>query len=454
MVECLLAKEKVEGSNPFSRFFIKEDLLKILKQDKKGCRALLEIEVPGEEYTKSYDKVLTDTSNSVKVPGFRPGKVPRNILEQNINPDYIKEKALDRIVEINYPEIIKTSGILPVDYPSWRLISANQGSPCIFCVEVDVEPEVKLGKYKGLSIERAERKIDEKTIDDYIKAVTEEAAQIKEITDRPTQAGDIAELDIEGSTEGKVREDLSQRSLPILLGDMRVAPGFDDNISGMNVGDEKSFDLELPADYFIPQHAGKKAAFKVKLNRIAQRDLPEFNDEFIKKISSFNTVEEYKADLRKRFEDSAAAEADSKVKDALLEKVAAESVVEIPVSMTARETDTMMAELNDNLRSSGLTLDSYLKNRRITEAKLREEIAPAAAARVKAKLVLKAVSQLEKITVDAQEIDKEIEVIAKESSDDPAALKSNENMRSYIEDYLTRRKALDLILENAKVKSK
>jgi len=426
--------------------------LKIVKQEKNGSRVSLEFEVNYKEYLQAVDKVYKEAARSVKIPGFRPGKAPKSMLEKQFDKNAINDRAADFIMQEAYPAILKETGLRPVDYPSYKVISVKEEESCLLGVEVDVEPEVTLGKYKGLKAEKKERAIEEKDLDAYIKSILEQSAQLKEVSDRAAREGDIAELDIEGSCEGKQEEDLSQRSLPILLGDNRIAPDFDKNIYEMEIGSSKEFSVDLPQDYFIFRFAGKKADFKVSLNKLIERDLPEFNDEYVSKISSFKTVEEYRSDLRRRFEESARLEEEARLKDSLLEAVSLESKVDIPRSIVEREIDSMADETRANLERSGLTLEGYLASRKTDMAGFRSQLFQGASSRAKAKLVLRAIAKAEGVEAAEEELQKEIEAAALESGAQVQDYSSNPAVRDYIKDHLLRRKAMDIIVRDAKIK--
>ncbi|MEK7376203.1 MAG: trigger factor [Candidatus Margulisiibacteriota bacterium] len=426
--------------------------MKIVKQEQKGSKVSLEVEVDYKAYLEAVDKVYKEASQSVKVAGFRQGKAPKSMLEKHFDKGAIDERAADFIMHIVYPEIIKEAKLLPVDFPVYKIISTTEEVSCLLSLDVDVEPEVILGKYKGLKAQKKEKKIEEKDLDGYIKSILEQGAVMKETSGRPAKEGDVVELDIEGAIEGTVEDDLSQRSLPILLGDNRIAPDFDANIHGMEIGAEKEFSSRLPKDYFIPRFAGKDVKFKVALIKLIERDLPDFNDEYVSKISSFKTVEEYRADLRKRFEESARFEAEAQMKDSLLETVCAESKVDIPSAILNRETDAMVDETRANLERSGLTLDGYLASRKTDMAALRAQLLTGAASRAKAKLVLRAIGEAEKVEVTEEDLQKEIEAAALESGARASDYGANQGIRGYIKDYLLRRKAMDITVRDANIK--
>lgn len=428
--------------------------MKILNQEQKGSRVFLEIGIEYPLYKKNYESVFREAANTIKIPGFRPGKAPRNILEQNINLDFVKEKSLDRFIEDNYSQIIKESKIEPVDFPKWKLKSVDETSGCVFNLEVDVQPEVKLAKYIGIKAERKEKTIADADVDDYVNRMLESSAKINEITDRTVKSGDIAELDIEGSINGIVQEALSQRALPILVGDNKIAPGFDQNIEGMSIADEKEFNINLPQDYYIKEFIGSEAAFKVKVKRIFERIIPLLDDEFAKKISSFNSAQEYKADIKSRLEKAAIEEAEGTLKDQILENISSASSVEIPDGLVWRETELMLDELNENLSKSQLSIEDYLNSRKMTKDDLVKELKPSAGARTKAKLVLRTIAEKENFAITDEELDNEITDIAAQNSQNKEDYLKNESMKGYIKDYLLRRKALDLIFEKADIITK
>ncbi|MFA5105196.1 MAG: trigger factor [Candidatus Margulisiibacteriota bacterium] len=427
--------------------------MKILKQTKNGSRVSLEIEIEYAQFSTALEKVIKEAAIAMKIPGFRPGKAPEAVVKQNLNMEFIKEKALDQIVGGLYSSIIKEASLEPVDYPSWRLISLEEGAKCVFSVEVEVMPEVTLGKYTGLKAEKKSSVVEEKEIDDYIKSIQEEGAKISEVS-RPVHSGDIAELNVAGSIAGKPEPRLSQERLPILVGDNRIAPGFDANIENLEAGASTQFTLELPKDYYILEFSGKEAVFNVSVLKVIERILPEFNDEFVKKISSFESVEAYRQDVRTRIEDFKKKKNEEELKDSLLEQVSALSKIDIPSAMLHREQDAMIGELEVNLKRQGLTVDSYVKSRRMDLEALKKELSPAASSRVKAKLVLKAIADNEKLEFTEEDFTSELKLLAQDSGASEGELMQREGVREYIKDYVLRRKALDFIVESGKIKEK
>lgn len=427
--------------------------MKILKQTKDGNKVCLEIEIDHAQFASAIEKVMQEASLTMKIPGFRPGKAPASVIKQNINEEFAKEKALDRVVSGLYSSILKESSIEPIDYPNWKMVSVEEGVKCVFSFEAEVMPEVALGKYTGLKAEKKSCVVEDKEIDDYVKSIQEEGAKISEVS-RPVHSGDIAELNVAGSIEGKPEPRLSQERLPILVGDNRIAPGFDSNIENLEAGASTEFTIELPKDYYIKEFAGKKAVFKVSVLKVIERILPEFNDEFVKKISSFENVEAYRQDVKTRIEEFKKRKSEEELNDALLEQVSASSNIDIPSAMQRREIDAMIGELEVNLKRQGLTVDSYIKSRRMDMQALRKELLPAATSRVKAKLVLKAVADGEKLEFTEDDFAAEMKLLAKDSGASEAELMQREGVREYVKDYVLRRKALDFIVENAKIKEK
>lgn len=427
--------------------------MKIVKQNKEGSKVSLEIEVDYQQYSAALEKVIKDAASTMKIPGFRPGKAPEAVVRQNVNMEFAKEKALDQVVSSLYSDILKEASLDPVDYPVWRSIAVEEGVKCTFLFEIEVMPEVVLGKYNGLKAERKSSAVEEKEVEDYVRSIQEEGAKISEVS-RPARAGDITELNVAGSLDGHLEPRLSQEKLPILLGDNRIAPGFDAHIENMEVGASAEFTIDLPKDYYIKEFAGKQAAFKITLLKVIERILPEFNDEFVKKISSFESAEAYKQDVKNRIEEFKRKKSEEELKDSLLEQVSASSKVDVPDAMLRREVDAMIGELEINLKHQGLTVDSYIKSRRIDMSALRKELSASAASRVKAKLVLKAVADKEKLEFTEDDLAAELKILARDAGTSDAELMQRDGIREYIKDYVLRRKALDFIVENAKIKEK
>lgn len=429
--------------------------MKILKQEKTGNKVKLEIEEDQAIFKAMVEKAYEEAAEEVSVPGFRKGKVPRNIIEQHLNSEAVVERATQNLVSALYHEIIKQANIEPVNFPNVVILSQEASKPFLFSVEVEVYPEVKLGKYKGLKVEKGPESATDAEVDSFIRDLRERLAQVTLVSGRGIESEDMVEIDVKASAEGGDVKGLSGKKINIVVGKADVSAEFDKELLGLNVGQSKDFKVKVSEDHPAKEIAGKLISFSVTPKKISKRNIPEANDDFARNVSGAPSFDVFKTDVKDRMEEDKKARVEGEVKNKLIEEAAKVMTVDIPSGMIHRETDLMIDELTSTIARDRLTLEEYLKLTKKTEESLRGELKTGAEGRVRAKLCLRAIAEKEKLVVGEADLSKEIEVLAKSSGETPEKFRANiaDSGLEYIKDYLLRRNALEYIMSEAKIVS-
>ena len=426
--------------------------MKILKQERKGNRVSLEIEVDYAALKTAIDKTFEEAIKEVEIPGFRKGKAPRPLLESKINKEAVIDQASRNLIVDLYSEIINVAKLEPVDSPQVNITKLEEGKPFIFALAVDVYPEVKLGKYKGVKVEKEKVSVAKEEVERSLSELQERFADYTEIKDREVRQGDLIEADVKAEVSGQEVKVLTKREVRFLVGEGQITKEFDKELLGLNLGEKKEIKLTLPKDFSVSEVAGKEVIFNVIIKKIVERKLPVLDDAFAKRFGS-ESLEKLKDEIKRKIELHKQEEAETKVKNLLIDKIAEEITVELPEGLIRREVDLMVDELRRSLEGSNLTLEDYLRGTRKSIEELKTEMKPAAGRRARAKVALHAVAKAEKILVTEEDFNAEIENLSKSMNQNPEEFKKTigEAGTEYITDYLLRRKALDLILSKAKM---
>ncbi|HTY13888.1 MAG TPA: trigger factor [Candidatus Omnitrophota bacterium] len=428
--------------------------MKILKNERSGNLVTLEIEIDAADYGKAREDALLDASRQVKMPGFRPGKAPKAMVEKTVDPAYIEERAAQHVISHSYPEIIKQTGIDPVDYPSVEVQPVEADKPFKFQLKVEVFPDVKLGGYKGISIEKKPTAVTEDEVIKVLGNLQDRFAKSVEVTDRGIAEGDNVDCEIAADVEGVEVKRWPRKLQHLPIGAGLISPEFDREITGMKAGESKEFKLSFKADHFVSEVAGKEVSFKVTIEHVHGHELLPLDDDFAKSVSKFGTMAELKEEIKRSLELEKKEEAEADVKNKLIEEVLKGTKFDVPKALVNYEIDLMVDELKGSLAQSNLTLESYLRGIKKNEVEMRDELAAPATQRAKGKVVLKKISEAEGITVTPQDIDSEIRLMAQGMGqpEDEYRGQLGEGGLHYIKDYLLRKKALDHLVDNAKIK--
>ena len=413
----------------------------------------LEFSIEKDVFEKAIDKVYRKQVKKINVPGFRAGKAPRAIIEKMYGAGVFYEDAIDSLLPDAYAEALKEAGIDPVGQPEIDIASIDENGVVITAI-VPVKPECKLEGYKGLEIVKAVEPVTDEEIDNEIKTIRErQSREIEVEDDTAAEMGDVAKIDFEGFIDGVAFEGGKGENYSLKLGSGSFIPGFEEQVAGHKIGDEFDVNVPFPADYHAEELAGKEACFKCRVNAITKIELPALDDDFAKDVSEFDTLDEYKADLKakieKRHENAAEAEFEEKIIEALIEKLEAE----IPEAMFEAETENFVRDYDNRLRQSGLDLKTYFQYTGLDLDKLREQMRPQAEKQVKARLALETIAKAEAIEVTEDELNAEYELIATTYQID------KEQVAKMVDEAMVKadvsvRKAMQVVKDNVKAPKK
>ena len=409
--------------------------------------AKLTIEVAAEEFVAATKKAYNKNKNQISVQGFRKGKAPQALIEKLYGASIFYEDAANDLIPGAYEAAAKESGLDITSYPSIDVVQVEKGKPFIFTAEVALRPDVELGEYKGVEIEKVSAEVTEEDIEAEIKKVQEQNP--REVTvDRPAENGDTVMIDYEGSVDGELFEGGSAEGYGLVLGSGSFIPGFEDQLVGASAGADVDVHVTFPEAYHAEDLAGKEALFKVKVHEVKAKDYPIVDDEFAQDVSDFDTLEEYKEDLKKNLAEKKVQEAKAEKQQKVMDVVVANAKMDIPEAMVRKSTDDMMNQYAQELGAQGLSMDVYFKYTGMTPQQLAEQLKPQALANIKNRLVLDAIVAAENIEITDEEIEAEIQRLA-ESWNMEA-----DKVREYMDTDLMRndmsaQKALEMITDAA-----
>lgn len=412
----------------------------------------LEFTIDAKVFVDGIETVFKKNAKYFNVPGFRKGKVPMNIAEKHYGVEMFYEDAFNEVVPAIYDKEIKENNLEVVSRPNIDIVQMEKGKDLIFTAIVQTKPEVELGKYKGIELEKVEYTVEDKDVEHELGHMAEKNARIITVDDRAAKEGDIAVIDFEGSVDGVPFEGGKAEKHELELGSHSFIEGFEDQVVGMKIDEEKDINVTFPEEYFSKDLAGKPAVFKVKLHEIKAKELPTMDDEFAKDVSEFDTIDELKADIKKNLEEQNEHRAKHETEDKAIEKVCENAKVEIPSGMIEFEIDNMEEDLNRRLAYQGIGLEQYLQMLNKTRESFREEMKPQAEISVKTRLVLEAVCKDAKIEATDEEINEKIAELAKTYGKSEDELKENEEFKKYVSSSIESEKVVKYIVDNAKIK--
>ncbi|NLP36906.1 MAG: trigger factor [Firmicutes bacterium] len=427
-------------------------MVKLEKIDES--KVALEIEVDEETLAGALDQAYKKVVKQISLPGFRKGKVPRFVLESRFGPEILYEDAIEIMVPPAYEQAVKETGIEPIAQPAIDLVQLEKGKPFIFKATVEVKPEVKLGEYRGLEATRQIREITEEDVEKNLQQMRQQHVKLHVVEDRSLEMGDVAVIDFTGYIDGEPFDGGQGEGYSLEIGSNTFIPGFEPQLVGMNIGEEKEIEVTFPEDYHSEEVAGKDAVFKVKLNEIKSKEIPELTDDFVQEISEFETVAELKADVLNKLKEQEEERADSEVKFALIDAVTEASEVKVPEILIENQLDVMMADLERFLRMQGLTMEKYLEFSNKTVEDLRQEQREDAEKLVKKDLVLEAIMKKEGIAATDEEIQERIKTIAENYKQDEEAIRellTVQGQMDALRHELTYSKTIDFLVEEAKI---
>lgn len=418
--------------------------------------AKLTIEVSAEDLEKALEAAYKKEKNKISIPGFRKGKVPRAMIEKMYGPEIFYEDAANSLMQQNYPAAVDESGIDIVSRPSVDVVQLEKGKPFIFTAEVAVKPEVTLGKYLGVTVSKVDTSVSDEEVVAELENERNKNSRTITVTDRAILSGDTAVIDFEGFVDGVAFEGGKGENHPLEIGSHSFIDTFEDQLIGKNTGDEVEVNVTFPEQYQAAELAGKPAVFKVKINEVKAKELPELNDEFASEVSEFETLAEYKESIKKSLVEKKEVEAKKTKEDEAIQKIIDKSQMDIPEAMISTQCENMVEEFSQRLAQSGLSMEQYLQFSGMTMDKMMEQVRPEAVSRIQSSLVLEQIAKEENIEISEEDIDAEIEKMAASYGMEADKLKSylGDAEKNSMKRDLAITKAVDLIMENVKERAK
>ncbi len=414
--------------------------------------AKLTIEVSEDKLEKALQEAYLKQKNMISLPGFRKGKVPRNMIEKMYGPEIFYEDAANQLIRENYGPAADESGIDIVSRPTIDITQIQKGKPFIFTAEVAVKPEVSLGEYKGVAVAKADITVTDDEVAEAIEKERNNNARIITVEDRPIAEGDTAVIDYEGFVDGIAFEGGKGENQSLEIGSHSFIDTFEEQLIGKNSGDEAEINVTFPEEYHAEDLAGKPAMFKVKIHEIKTKELPELDDEFAQDVSEFDTLEEYREDVKKRLTETKETEARHAQEDEAIDKIVESSSMEIPEAMTETQVEVMIDEFAQRISQQGLSFEQYMQFSGLTVDKLKDQVRPDAVKRIKSSLVLEKIAEEEKIEVTEDDVKAEAEKMAAAygmESDKILEMLGDSEKDSMKKD-LAIQKAIALIMDNVK----
>ncbi|HDA4705200.1 TPA: trigger factor [Staphylococcus aureus] len=420
-------------------------------EKKEGNEGLLTVTVPAEKVNKALDQAFKKVVKQINVPGFRKDKVPRPIFEQRFGVEALYQDAIDILLPDAYGEAIDETDIKPVAQPEVSVTQIEKGKDFIFEATVTVEPEVKLGDYKGLEIEKQETELSDDELQEAIDHSLGHLAEMVVKEDGVVENGDTVNIDFSGSVDGEEFEGGQAEGYDLEIGSGSFIPGFEEQLEGMKVDEEKDVVVTFPEEYHAEELAGKEATFKTKVNEIKFKEVPELTDEIANELDAeANTVDEYKENLRKRLAEQKATDAENVEKEEAITKATDNTTIDIPEAMVNTELDRMVSEFAQRIQQQGLDLQTYFQISGQDESQLREQMKDDAEQRVKTNLTLTAIAEAEKIEATDEDIDKELEKMSKQFNISVEDIKNTLGNTDIIKNDVRIQKVIDLLRDNAK----
>lgn len=418
--------------------------------------AKLTIEVSAEELEKALNTAYNKQKRQISVPGFRKGKVPRAMIEKMYGAEIFYEDAANELMQQTYPSAIEESGVDIVSRPTVDVVQIEKGKPFIYTAEVATRPEVTLGKYMGVTVTKIDTSVTEDEVEAELENQRNTNARTVTVTDRPVKEGDTAVIDFEGFVDGVAFDGGKGENHPLEIGSHSFIDTFEDQLVGKNAGDEVEVNVTFPEQYQAADLAGKPAVFKVKINEIKAKELPELNDEFAQDVAGVDTLAEYKEELKKNLTEKKENEAKKTKEDEAIQKIIDKSKMDLPKAMIDTQCETMVNEFAQRIAQSGLSMDQYLQFSGMTVDQLKEQVRPEAETRIKSSLVLEQIAKEENIEVSDEDINAEIEKMAKAYGMEADKLKEymGDSEKESMKRDLAITKAVDLIMENVKERAK
>ena len=413
--------------------------------------AKLTVEVPAEDVEKAIQGAYQKTKKSINIPGFRKGKAPRQLIEKMYGKEVFYSDAVDAMLPKAYSDAVEECGEEIVSYPKIDVVQIESGKPFIFTAEVAVKPAVTLGEYKGIQVEKAPIEVTDEEIEAQVNKEREANSRTVTVEDRAVQKGDIATIDFEGFVDGVAFDGGKGENYDLTIGSNTFIPGFEDQLVGAEIGKELDVNVTFPEEYGAKELAGKEAVFKCKVNGIKVKELPEADDEFAQEVSEFDTLDEYKADIKAKLLKDKEDEAKRAKEDAVIGKIVENATMDIPDAMVEYQTQQMLDDFGRRMQSQGLSLEQYFQFTGMTEADYKEQMKPRALQNIQSRLVLEAVAEAEKLEATEEDLEKEYAKMAEQYKLDVDKVKEifGEYQKEELKKDIVIQKAAELVTEAA-----
>ncbi|MFQ8680073.1 trigger factor [Enterocloster sp.] len=415
--------------------------------------AKLTVEVSTEDFKAAIMKAYNKTKNRFAIPGFRKGKASQAVIEKMYGEAVFYEDAADEAINASYAEAMKESGLDIVSRPEVTIEQIGKDQAFIYSALVAVKPEVTLGEYKGVEVEKADASVTAEDVEAELKRVQEQNARLLTIEDRPVADGDQTVIDFEGFVDGKGFEGGKAEDYPLTIGSHSFIDTFEEQLIGKNIGEECEVNVTFPTEYHAAELAGKPAMFKVTVKEIKAKELPALDDEFASEVSDFDTLDEYKKDIEKKLQERKEKAAASQNEDRVVAKVVENATMEIPDRMVDAQVDNMLQDTARRMQSQGLSMDLYMKYTGMNVDQMKDQLRPDAVKRIQTRLVLEAVAKAENIEVSEEKIDEEIAKMAESYKMEADKLKSymTDSDKDQMKQDLAVQAAVDLLVSEAKL---
>lgn len=416
--------------------------------------AKLTIEVPADEVEKALQSAFLKNKNRINVPGFRKGKVPRQMIEKMYGPEIFFEDAANTLITQSYPQAVDESGIEIVSRPDIDITQIEKGKAFIYTAEVAVKPEVTLGEYKGVTVTKVDTAVTEEEMDAEIDRERQSNARTITVEDRAVEDGDTAVIDFEGFVDGVAFEGGKGENHSLVIGSHSFIDNFEEQLIGKNTGDMLDVNVTFPEEYHAPDLAGKPAVFKVKINEIKTNELPELDDEFAQDVSEFDTLAEYKEDVKKKLAERKAENAKRTQEEEAIQKIVEMSQMEIPDAMVNTQAGSLVDDFANRISQQGLSLEQYAQLTGTTVEQMLEQMKPEALKRIQSSLVLEAIAEKEDIQVSEEDVEAEIGRMAEMYGMEADKMKEwmGDSERESIKKDLAVQKAVELVMEHVEEK--
>ncbi|WP_147640730.1 MULTISPECIES: trigger factor [Mammaliicoccus] len=419
-------------------------------EKKEGNQGLLTVTVPKEEVDKGLDKAFKKVVKQINVPGFRKGKMPRPLFEQRFGVESLYQDALDFILPEAYGNAVEEAEINPVDRPEIDVTQMEKGKELIFEATVTVEPEVELGEYKGLAIEKQDREVTDEEFEEALNDAVSRQAELT-VKDGEIAEGDVANINFDGYVDGEAFEGGQAEGYDLEIGSGSFIPGFEEQLIGLKANDSKDVVVTFPEEYHAEELAGKEATFKTEINEVKGKEVPELDDELAQELDeSVKTVDEYKENLRKDLEEAKVNQADATEKEEAITKASDNATVDIPEAMINTELDRMMQEFEQRISQQGLNLDLYYQFSGQSEEELKAQMKEDAEKRVKTNLTLRAIADAENIEISDEDVEAELTKMSEQFGLSVEDIKSTLGNNDILVNDLKIQKVIDLLVNESK----